>query len=52
MQTYEHDIDKCEHSQVTYYEYDTGYEERTCKLFGDVLCDECPLFFKWTIEEE
>lgn len=53
MQTYEHDLfNECEHAKTTYYEYDTGYAEYMCELFGDWPCDECPLSFKWTIEEE
>lgn len=47
------DCSECEHLETTYYEYDTGYREYECGLFGDCVYDGCcPLNCKYVIEEE
>lgn len=39
-----HSCFDCEHSYTSYYERDTGYEERECGLIKD--CKKCPLDYK------
>lgn len=57
---YEPSWEKCPYCKCTYSEYDTGYREYGCSYFGDAkdmecgggeLDNECPLAFKYQIEE-
>lgn len=54
----EQDWEKCEYCVLSYYEYDTGYSEHSCKLYGTYDCVGgsieygCPLPFKYKVEEK
>lgn len=53
MKEYENDWENCEFCEQSYYEYDTGYAEYSCRLLGYECIDEqCPLSFKYKVEEE
>ena len=46
----------CGYCERSYYEYDTGYAEYECLLYGgECVCGSleygCPLSFKYSIEE-
>lgn len=57
---YEPDMEECEHCEVTYSEYDTGYKEfgcsfvtgnaKDCECLGGRLDFYCPLAFRYSIE--
>ena len=57
---YEPNWEKCPYCECIYSEYDTGYREYGCSYIGDAkdmecgggeLDNECPLAFKYQIEE-
>lgn len=52
---HEQDLKECEYCEQSYYEYDTGYSEYECDLwgcecFGGGIGNGCPLSFKYKIE--
>lgn len=54
----EQDWEKCEYCECSYYEYDTGYSEYECTIYGKDPCMSgdihygCPLSFKYKVEEK
>lgn len=44
--------ENCEYCEETYKEWDTGYAEYGCNLFGGECTENCPLTFKYKIESE
>ena len=51
----EQDWEECEYCDRSYYEYDTGYAEYECSLWGNDPClggciCGCPLAFKYKVE--
>ena len=54
----EQDWEKCEYCNISYYEYDTGYSEYECVIYGKDPCMSgdirygCPLSFKYKVEEK
>lgn len=44
------DYTECDWGEVVYEEYDTGYEERECIIFGfQCMANGCPLKCKYKI---
>ena len=54
----EQDWEECKYCERSYYEYDTGYAEYECSIYGTDQCFSgdihygCPLSFKYKVEEE
>lgn len=51
MDEYINDWENCEYCEETYKEWDTGYTEYGCSLFGEECVEDCPLSFKYSVEE-
>lgn len=52
MKEYLENLEDCEYLEEVYLEYDTGYREYECLLFGgDCLGDNCPLNFRCEVRE-
>lgn len=52
MEEYINDWENCEYCEETYKEWDTGYIEYGCFLFGEECVEDCPLSFKYSVEEK
>ena len=52
MKEYINDWENCEYCEEAYKEWDTGYTEYSCRLFGEECMLPCPLSFKYKIEKE
>lgn len=51
MGEFENNYEDCEYSEITYEEWDTGYKEYGCSLFGEECIEQCPLSFKYKVED-
>ena len=49
--TFENSWENCEYCEETYKEWDTGYTEYGCSLFGGECVECCPLSFKYKVED-